>query len=169
MEKEKKGATPESVREQVAQFAVHREPGERIAALENERQHLATEAHITRLEGRMDTSIAELKGHVDTSIAELKGHVDTRFAELQGEMDTRFAELKGELKEEMDTRFAELKGELKGEMDTRFAAMKEQLDAQAEAIRELGKMMRWMFGITVALLVAVVASMAGALVLLFLG
>ena len=50
-----------------------------------------------------------------------------------------------------------------------IAELKEKLDARAEAIRELGKMMRWMFGITVALLVAVVASMAGALVLLFLG
>lgn len=101
------------------------------------------EARIGSLQREIEYSRSEADkrfDEVDRRFEELKGEMDRRFEELRGEMDRRFEELRGE----MDRRFEELRSEIGG----RFAQFE----------RRFVLLERWLFGMLIPLLVALLAA-----------
>ena len=83
MDKKSQGPAPEAVREQAAQYAIRPDPGERVARLEGEINHMAT-----------STEVSELKRHVDIGFKDVDSRikdVDTRVTSLNEKMDAQIA------------------------------------------------------------------------------
>lgn len=141
--KETKESAPKSVREQVQPYYVvrHLEPGERLAALESERIHLATRAEVIRVEGKVDVLNARFDG------------VDARLNGMDARLDGIDTRLNG-----IDTRLNRIDARLDG-MDTRLGRLEGKMDVQIAVNEKSEKMMRWVLGLIVTLLVVVVASL----------
>ena len=90
--------------------------------------------------GSLQREIEYSRGEADRRFEELRSEMERRFEELRGEMDRRFEELRGE----MDRRFEELRGEI----GVRFAQFE----------RRFVLLERWLFGMLIPLLVALLAA-----------
>ena len=135
MDKKSQGPAPEAVREQAAQYAIRPDPGERVARLEGEINHMAT-----------STEVSELKRHVDIGFKDVDSRikdVDTRVTSLNEKMDARF--------KEVDARFNRMDEKL----DAQIAASERSEKMMRWA---LGLMVSSM-GLIVSLLAVVLASM----------
>ena len=144
MKKETQGPAPEEVREQAAQYAIRLDPGERVARLEGEINHMAT-----------STEVSELKRHVDIGFKDVGADFKDVGAGFK-DVDARFKEVDAHFKA-VDARFTRLDEKV----DARFTRLDEKLDAQIAASERSEKMMRWALGLIVSLLAVVLASMIG--------
>ena len=186
--KEAKGSPPKSVREQAQSYVVqHLEPGERIAALEGQRMHMATQADVIRMEGKINAIDTHLKGTdtrldgIDTHLKEIDTRLDGVDTRLDG-IDTRLDGIDTHLKEidtrldgidtrldgvdtrldGIDTRLDEMKKDMDNrfnEVDTRLVGLEGKINVQIAVHEKSEKMMRWVLGLIVTLLVVVIASL----------